>query len=128
MTAYGFEGLLVYQRAGWFSDEIRAHVLRWYSVDVWTLGIQLIRAADSVPADIAEGTGCSSTREQLRYYVIARRSLRELQQWLVRATLRDLSLPHGSRARSDEIGRMLNGLIRSTASRNSKLDTRNSSA
>jgi four helix bundle protein len=127
VTTYGFEGLVVYQRAGSLADEIRADVLRWYSPDIWTLGVQLIRAADSVAANIAEGTGCTSMREQLRFYVIARRSLREVQQWIVRATARELPLPPESRRRSDEIGRMLNGLIRATAARNSKLETRNPS-
>jgi four helix bundle protein len=118
----GFEGLVVYQRAGALSDEIRAKVRTWASLDMWTLGIQLIRAADSVPANIAEATGRESPRDQLRYYVIARGSLREAQQWIVRAVVRELPLPDESRPRTDEISRMLSGLIRS---RITALETRN---
>jgi four helix bundle protein len=84
---------------------------------VWSSGIQLIRAVDSVPANIAEATGRQSPRDQLRYYVIARGSLREAQQWLLRAVARDLPLPEDVQRRSDEISRMLSGLIRSTSSR-----------
>jgi four helix bundle protein len=92
-------------------------------VDAWTAGVQLVRAMDSVAANIAEATGRGSLRDQARFYVIARGSLREVQHWLVRAEARDLVVPARSRARVDEIGLMLNGLIRST--RREQPETRN---
>jgi four helix bundle protein len=110
-----FEDLLVYRWAGALADEIRAHVHRWHPVDMWSSGIQVIRAADSVAANIAEGSGRRSLKDQARFYLMARGSLQEVQQWLTRALARDLPLPDNARARADEVGRMLNGLIRSTA-------------
>jgi hypothetical protein len=62
-----FEDLVVYRRAVALADEMRDAVVGWESVDVWTCGVQAIRAADS----ISEGT-----------------------------------------KRTQEIGRMVNGLIR----------------
>jgi four helix bundle protein len=117
-----FEGLGVYQKAGALADEIRAEVKSWDRLDGWSAGLQLIRAADSVAANIAEGTGRWSARDQARFYLIARGSLHEVQQWLIRATARGLPLPDKARERANEIGRMLNGLIRST---NQKPGTRN---
>src|SRR6185369_2422168 len=42
--AKGFEGLVVYQRAGKLSDAVRASVHSWWRLDVWTAGVQLVRA------------------------------------------------------------------------------------
>jgi len=112
--AKGFEGLVVYQRAGKLSDAVRASVYSWWRLDVWTAGVQLVRATDSVPANIAEATGHTSLKEQARFYVIARSSLREAQHWLIRAEARELPLPNGARQEAQEIGQMLNALIRST--------------
>jgi four helix bundle protein len=114
VAGHGFEELVVYQRAGALSDAVWASVQRWSRLASWTAGTQLVRAMDSVPANIAEATGHKSLKEQARFYLIARSSLREVQQWLVRAEARDLPLPDGARERADEIGRMLSGLIRST--------------
>jgi four helix bundle protein len=110
----GFQELVVYQRAGELADAVRASVHRWSHLDCWTAGVQLIRALDSVPANIAEATGRESLKDQARFYVIARGSLREAQQWLVRADARALPLPAGARERAEEVGKMLSGLIRST--------------
>jgi four helix bundle protein len=118
VAARGFEDLAVYRQAGALADEIRVEVKAWDSLDGWSSGIQLMRAADSVAANIAEATGRWSARDQARFYLIARGSLNEVQQWLVRANARTLPLPQNARIRADEIGRMLNGLIRSTQTRN----------
>jgi four helix bundle protein len=113
----GFQDLVVYWRAGALADDIRAAVTRWNRLDTWTAGAQLIRAADSVPANIAEATGRETLREQTRFYVMARGSVNETQQWLTRANARGLPLPPNAQDRADEVGRMLNGLIRKTRAR-----------
>jgi four helix bundle protein len=58
-----------------------------------TLGHQLVRAADSVGANIAEGTGRGSFQDNRRFVKIARGSLAEVQHWLRRAYKRNLLSP-----------------------------------
>jgi four helix bundle protein len=117
MSGGGPERLLVYRRAALLADEVHAAVRSWQSLDRWSTGIQLVRAADSVCANIAEGTGRWTLKDQLRFFLTARGSLYEAQEWLARASARDLRIPNDARTRADEIGRMLNGLITSTVQR-----------
>src|SRR5262249_27923623 len=55
-----------------------------------TIGRQLVRAADSVGANIAEGSGRGSHKENRHFVRTARGSLYETQHWLRRAYRRDL--------------------------------------
>ena len=109
----GFEELAVYQLAAALADELRQAVHDWDPLDRWSAGIQTIRAADSIGANIAEATGRWSHADQSRFLFMARGSVHELEHWIARAVARDLSCPADARSRSHEIGRMLNGLIRS---------------
>jgi four helix bundle protein len=111
----GFEELAVYQRSAALADEIRDAVHGWNLLDRWSSGIQTIRAADSIGANIAEATGRWSHVDQSRFLFMARGSVHELQHWLARASARDLPCPPDAHERSNKIGRMLNGLIRSFA-------------
>jgi four helix bundle protein len=113
----GFEDLVVYQRAAVLADEFRGEVRLWETLDIWTSEVQLVRAADSVAANIAEATGRETARDQLRHLVIARGSLREVQHWTLRARARELLLPDRASERSEEVSRLLSGLIRTTSDR-----------
>jgi four helix bundle protein len=68
----------------------------WETVSSWpvlaqdTVGKQLIRAADSVGANLVEGDGRYSDAEGVRFFVIARASAREARYWLERAIARRL--------------------------------------
>ena len=93
------------------ADEIHAQVRTWPSLDQRTVGTQLIRAVDSIGANIAEAAGRFSTRDRRRFLVIARGSLFETQHWLARAHARRL-LPNDYSDRVDDIARPLSGLIR----------------
>jgi four helix bundle protein len=108
----GFEELVVYQRSAALADELRAAVRTWDSVDQWTVGVQAIRTADSIAANIAEAMGRWSHADQVRILFIARGSANELENWLARALARGLTSPDDGGARAREIGRMLNGLMR----------------
>ena len=55
-----------------------------------TLGKQIIRSADSIGANIAEGVGRGSYQDNRRFVKIARGSLYETQHWLRRAYNRKL--------------------------------------
>jgi four helix bundle protein len=54
------------------------------------VGKQLIKSADSIGANIAEGTGRGSYADNRRFARIARGSLFEVKHWLRRAYRRDL--------------------------------------
>lgn len=93
----------------------------WDVVRTWTyfhkgtLGKQIIRAVDSIPANIAEGYGRYTFRERVRFCHFARGSLFEYKTHLTIGLRRGLI----SQEKHDEllqnantIGRLLNGFIR----------------
>ncbi|MGI9056671.1 MAG: four helix bundle protein, partial [Pyrinomonadaceae bacterium] len=55
-----------------------------------TVGKQIVRSADSIGANIAEGEGRGSFQDNRRFIKIARGSLQETQHWLRRAFKRNL--------------------------------------
>jgi four helix bundle protein len=85
-----FEDLEVYQLAEKLANEI------WYIVKEWdcftkdTMGKQIVRAADSVCANIAEGRGRYNFPDNRRFVKIARGSLYETISWLRLAYVRQL--------------------------------------
>jgi four helix bundle protein len=105
--------LSVYGKAVALADEIRLVVRSWESLDRWTVGVQLIRAADSVGANLSEGLGRAGDRDQMRFLVISRGSAAETEYWLERATARNLDGVSSMPDRAREVSRMLNGLIAS---------------
>jgi four helix bundle protein len=54
------------------------------------VGKQIVRSADSIGANIAEGVGRGSYQDNRRFVKIARGSLNETQHWLRRAYCRNL--------------------------------------
>ena len=90
MARTQFENLRVYRLAEQLADEVWAVVERWPGFPRNTVGGQLVRAADSIGANIAEGTGRGSFQDNRRFVKIARGSLSEVQHWLRRAYQRKL--------------------------------------
>jgi four helix bundle protein len=85
-----FENLQVYQLSERLADEIWNVVAKWEPFAKETIGKQMARAADSIGANIAEGSGRGSFQDNRRFVKIARGSLNETKHWLRRAHSRKL--------------------------------------
>ncbi len=90
MAKTNFENLRIYQLSEQLADEVWNIVQKWDSFARDTAGKQLVRAADSIGANIAEGSGRGSDQDYRRFLRIARGSLYETQHWLRRAFRREL--------------------------------------
>ncbi len=109
---------IAYRMAATLGDLVHDEVAEWPRFELWTTGIQLVRAADSIGANIAEGLGRETPPDQRRFFLIARGSLYETEHWLERAATRCLINPADRLGdKTQELGRVLNGLISATRSR-----------
>jgi four helix bundle protein len=90
MSYYNLEDLEVYQLAESFSDEI------WFIVHEWdyfvkdTVGKQMVRSADSISANIAEGYGRYHYKENKNFCYFSRGSIIETKSWLKKSRRRNL--------------------------------------
>jgi four helix bundle protein len=116
MARTNFETLRVYQLSEQLADLIWEIVLEWNAFARDTVGKQLVRAADSVGANISEGTGRGTYVDNRRFVRIARGSLNETKHWLRRAFKRNLlSTKHIKTVKPivDELAPKLNAYLKS---------------
>ena len=106
-----FRDLTAYRLAAELADDIHATVARWPSFARWTVGLQVVRAADSIGANIAEASGRWHEADKRRLLIVARGSLYETEHWLLRARARGLHLAKTDE-RLGELMRTINGLIK----------------
>ena len=109
MDGSSFRDLRAYRLASDLADLLYRAVARWESFERWTVGMQLVRAADSVGANIAEAAGRWHRAERRQLLVLARGSLYETEHWLERAEARGLDVPDTD---LKELARTLSGVIR----------------
>ena len=110
------EELEVYQLAEKLADGIWDLCIQWDSFAKFTVGEQLVTAADSIAANISEGHGRFSLKENLRFCYFARGSLDETRNWIRRASRRCLLSPVQANGINDIIsilGPKLNAYINS---------------
>jgi four helix bundle protein len=128
MERTNFENLRIYQLSEELSDNIWEIVVKWNRLAQDTVGKQLINAADSIGANIAEGTGRGSYADNRRFARIARGSLFEVKHWLRRAFRRELlSKNEVSKLQNliNELTPKLSAYIRSIGNRKEKSDKEN---
>ncbi len=87
---HSLDKLNVSQSAMIIGEESWKLVSRWDFFAKETLGKQLVRAADSIAANIAEGYGRYSFKEKKLFCFYARGSLYETRTWLKKAQKRGL--------------------------------------
>jgi len=90
MAKMPFEKLEVYQLSERLSDLIWDLSVKWRGFARDTVGKQIVRASDSVGANIAEGTGRGTAKDNCRFIQIARGSLYGTVHFLRRAYRRKL--------------------------------------
>jgi len=111
-----FENLQIYQLSERLADDIWDIVARWPVFAKDTVGKQVVRSADSIGANIAEGNGKGTTEDYRRYLRHARGSLYETKHWMRRAIKRELisaDVEADSRRIMDELILKLNAYMRS---------------
>ena len=116
MARTNFENWRVYRLAEELADTTWQIVLKWPQFAKDTIGKQLVRAADSIGANIAEGSGRKAFQDNRRFVRIARGSLNETQHWLRRAYKRELlSEPQVKdlKLKLDELAPTLNAYLNS---------------
>ena len=90
MEKTNFQSLHIYKLSEQLADRIWKVVLEWDYLAKNTVGIQIIKAADSIGANIAEGSGRGTNPEFRRFLRVSRGSLYETLHWLRRAFKRRL--------------------------------------
>ena len=125
MKRTGFENLRVYKLSEEIADFVWGIVIKWDNFAKFTVGQQLVKAADSIGANIAEGTGRGSFADNKRFAKIARGSLFEVKHWLRRAYTRNLLSNEDSETLSkliDELTPKLSAYINSIGKKFDKQD------
>jgi four helix bundle protein len=120
MITKGFTSLHVYRLAESLSDEVWSIAIGWANFAKDTVGKQLVKAADSIGANIAEGCGRGSYQDNRRFVRIARGSLYETNHWLRRAYARKLLAPakiQKLKTILTELGPRLNAYLKSIGPR-----------
>lgn len=82
--------LEVYKLSEELSDIIWNIVIKWDYFAKETIGKQLVKAADSISANIAEGYGRYHYKENKNFCYFARGSLEETKTWLRKSIRRGL--------------------------------------
>ncbi len=123
----GYRDLVAWQRAMELVDEVYEVSESWPSREQFGLIQQVRRSAVSVPSNIAEGNGRSGSREFRHHLSLAHGSLCEMETQLLIARRRqftnDETIERTLRL-SDEVGRLLRGLMRSLSAQLGAQDDR----
>ena len=116
MAVKNYRELIVWQKAMDLVEEIYRTTRAFPKEETYGLTIQLRRAAVSIPSNIAEGQGRYTTGDFVRFLSIANGSLRELEtQVTIAGRLHYIGKNEETTIieSAAEVGRLLNGLIRS---------------
>ena len=111
-----YQNVIAWQKATDLVEAVYSATASWPAREGFGLTSQAQRAAVAIPANIAEGKGRTGTREFLHGLSIAHGSLCELEtHLLIAGRLASIgeTAPDALLDQSAEVGRLLQGLIRS---------------
>jgi four helix bundle protein len=109
-----FRGLLVWRQGMELAKSCYFLSKRLPREELYGLTSQIRRAAVSIPANIAEGSGRTTKKDFVNYLRIAQGSLRELETYLLLVTEVSLATPQVISPlleQVESVGRLLNRLI-----------------
>ncbi|MFH1428061.1 MAG: four helix bundle protein [Patescibacteria group bacterium] len=72
------------------SNYVWGIVVKWDYFSKSTVGIQFVKAIDSIPANIAEGFGRFSKKDKVKFYRYSFGSMKEAFDWNEKARIRNL--------------------------------------
>jgi four helix bundle protein len=119
-----YRDLRVWKEAMDLAVESYAITKRLPRDEIFGLVSQIRRAAASVPANIAEGYGRDSAGSYVHHLKVAQGSLKELETHFIlsgRVGLLGEDVVNGCLEKTDAVGRMLRGLIRSMRTQAEKM-------
>ncbi len=114
MSIQSFRDLVVWQKSMKLASEAYALAKLLPKAEEYRLTSQLLRAATSVPSNIAEGHARGTRRDYAHFVSMARGSLAETETLLQLLIDVRLLMPERVRFANElcsEIGKMLNGLL-----------------
>ncbi len=125
--AFGkLEDLEIFRQSEAIADRLHTLVQIWPPFDKKTTGSQIVRAADSIGANIAESFSRFHYGDKLNFLYYARGSAYEVKFWIRRAEKRGL-LPdetiQGAQQKVDELIAKLNAFIRDTRNRRNNVQS-----
>jgi four helix bundle protein len=110
------ENLRVYELSMKLGEEVWTIVSAWDYFQKDTVGKQLMKAVDSIAANISEGHGRYHYKESKNFNYFARGSLFETKTWLTKAASRNMISKDKFQvlmSELDVLGKMLNSYINS---------------
>jgi four helix bundle protein len=79
------EDFRAYNLAMELGEDVWKTVQEWNKLSQWTVGIQLVKAVDSIAANLSEGLGRFHFKEAKNFSYYSRGSLFETKTWLTKA-------------------------------------------
>jgi four helix bundle protein len=122
------EEFKTFNRAMDVAERVWVVVSQWSYFEKDTVGKQLVRAVDSVAANLSEGLGRYHYKERKNFSYYARGSLFETKTWLIKAKSRNLidsNICTQLIMELETIGKMINSYISTLNDNNSNSSTVN---
>jgi four helix bundle protein len=120
MVSKNYQDLVAWQKAMDLVELVYTTTRTWPKEELYGLISQIRRAVVSIPSNIAEGQGRTSTKEFIHHLSIAYGSLREVETQVLiaqRLGYHQKDITDNIMAGTAEVGRLINGLTRAMTER-----------